>query len=62
MLRKLAIPRGVREHAPIQQLKEIPIARTAFCLEIPKDPALSFGLVHVELYFNVAADLVLPIL
>ena len=52
----------MRKHTSIQQLKEIPIARAALSLEVPKDPTHGVRLVRVELHFNVAPDVVLPFL
>jgi hypothetical protein len=52
----------LREHAVVQQLKHIPLARTTLSLEVPEDPPARLGLVRIQLHFDIAANLVLPVL
>jgi hypothetical protein len=56
------IRQRLREHAVVQQLKHIPLARTALSLEIPEDPPARLGFVRIQLHFDIAANLVLPVL
>lgn len=61
-LSKLPIRKRLRKDSTIQQLEQIPLARTTLSLEVPKDPALCFRLIRVQLHLNVAPDTVLPFL
>jgi hypothetical protein len=56
------IRQRLREHTVVQQLEHVPLAGTAFSLEVPKDPAARLGLVRVKLYLDVATNLILPVL
>jgi hypothetical protein len=61
-LLKAPIRQRLRKHAIVQQLKHIPLASTALSFEVPEDPATCLGLVRIQLDFDVAANLVLPVL
>lgn len=61
VLPKLATRKWLWENTPIQQLKQIPLARTALSLEVPEYPAL-LGLECIKLDLDILSNAVLPVL
>ena len=52
----------LRENAPINQLRQIPLTRAALSLEVPEDPSFGLGFIRIELDFDIATYAVLPVL
>lgn len=59
-LTELPIGDWLREHAIVQQLEQIPFARTPLSLEVPEDPTPRLRLESFKLCLNVLAHFVLP--
>jgi len=52
----------LRENAPINQLKQIPLAGASLSLEVSKYPSFSLGFIRIELNLDTATYAVLPVL